>query len=136
MRSQIGFLDVVVPPDILVDQSSSDVTVNEGSNVTLKCRARGYPQPEITVIVAKTSSLFNVLSFQWRREDGERIPLAESNGKRYTSELSLLLLHRSTTYRTLRHSRGRHNKLRGNRCPLDYLSLLRGVIYKVFCYTE
>ena len=86
MKSQIGYLDVVVPPDILVEQSSSDVTVNEGSNVTLKCRARGYPQPEITVIVFKTFSQLNIFYFQWRREDGERIPLAESNGKRYTSK--------------------------------------------------
>lgn len=49
MKSQVGYLDVVVPPDILVDESSSDVVVNEGSDVTLKCRARGYPPPEITV---------------------------------------------------------------------------------------
>ncbi|CAG2169997.1 unnamed protein product, partial [Oppiella nova] len=40
MKSQIGYLDVLVPPDILVNESSSDVIVNEGSDVTLRCRAR------------------------------------------------------------------------------------------------
>lgn len=54
MRSQIGFLDVLVPPDIVGSKSSSDVLVREGSNVTLVCRAKGYPAPQIT----------------WRREDG------------------------------------------------------------------
>ncbi|CAG2111511.1 unnamed protein product, partial [Medioppia subpectinata] len=67
MKSQIGYLDVLVPPDIVVNESSSDVVVNEGSNVNLKCRARGYPTPEIT----------------WRREDGERIPLGDWQGRRY-----------------------------------------------------
>jgi hypothetical protein len=51
MKSQIGYLDVVVPPDIIVEESSSDVVVNEGSNVTLKCKARGHPRPEIQVIL-------------------------------------------------------------------------------------
>ena len=44
-------------PDILVNESSSDVTVNEGANVTLKCSAVGYPTPTIT----------------WRREDNQPI---------------------------------------------------------------
>ncbi len=51
MKSQIGYLDVVVPPDIVVEESSSDVVVNEGNNVTLKCKARGHPRPEIQVIL-------------------------------------------------------------------------------------
>lgn len=49
MRSKVGYIDVVVPPDIIVEESSSDVIVTEGSNVTLKCRARGYPLPDIQV---------------------------------------------------------------------------------------
>ncbi|OQR70390.1 hypothetical protein BIW11_04169 [Tropilaelaps mercedesae] len=48
-----------VPPDILVEQSSADVVVREGANVSLACKARGYPTPSIS----------------WRREDGEPIPL-------------------------------------------------------------
>ncbi|EEC18113.1 lachesin, putative, partial [Ixodes scapularis] len=57
MRSQVGYLDVLVPPDIVGSESSSDVLVREGSNVTLVCRAKGYPAPRIT----------------WRREDGQSI---------------------------------------------------------------
>ncbi|XP_076335125.1 lachesin-like isoform X2 [Tachypleus tridentatus] len=61
MKSQVGFLDVVVPPEILGAESSSDVLVREGFNVTLTCKTKGYPTPKIT----------------WRREDGE--PLAIGN---------------------------------------------------------
>ncbi|XP_054159650.1 lachesin-like [Oppia nitens] len=67
MKSQIGYLDVLVPPDILINETSNDVVVNEGSDVSLRCRAKGYPPPEIT----------------WRREDGERIPLGDWQGRRY-----------------------------------------------------
>ncbi|KAL1420867.1 hypothetical protein MTO96_004246 [Rhipicephalus appendiculatus] len=49
------------PPDIVGSESSSDVLVREGSNVTLSCRAKGYPAPRIT----------------WRREDGT--PIAVGN---------------------------------------------------------
>ncbi|XP_077555320.1 lachesin-like [Haemaphysalis longicornis] len=61
MRSQVGYLDVLVPPDIVGSESSSDMLVREGSNVTLVCRAKGYPAPRIT----------------WRREDG--MPIAVGN---------------------------------------------------------
>ncbi|XP_064461469.1 lachesin-like [Ornithodoros turicata] len=67
MMSQIGYLDVLVPPDIIVEESSSDVIVREGSNVTLICKAKGYPRPTIT----------------WRREDNEPIPMGSwKNGKK------------------------------------------------------
>ncbi|EEC01459.1 hypothetical protein IscW_ISCW016571 [Ixodes scapularis] len=56
-----------VPPDIVVEESSSDVVVREGSNVTLICKAKGYPRPTIS----------------WRREDNEPIPLGSwKNGKK------------------------------------------------------
>ncbi|XP_071549854.1 lachesin-like isoform X2 [Panulirus ornatus] len=62
MMSQIGFLDVQVPPDIIDEESSSEVVVKEGQDVTLECRARGSPKPVIS----------------WKREDGGRIDV--SNG--------------------------------------------------------
>lgn len=49
----------IVPPDILDYPTSTDMVVREGSNVTLKCAARGSPQPNIT----------------WRRESGESIAI-------------------------------------------------------------
>ncbi|XP_045105599.1 lachesin-like isoform X2 [Portunus trituberculatus] len=48
MRSQIGHLEVTVPPEIDDATSSSDVMVPEGSNAILSCHAKGYPVPKIT----------------------------------------------------------------------------------------
>ncbi|XP_044599452.1 neurotrimin-like isoform X2 [Cotesia glomerata] len=55
MKSQTGYLDVVVPPDIIDHETSTDMIVREGSNVTLRCSATGSPSPNIT----------------WRREDSK-----------------------------------------------------------------
>lgn len=41
MRSQVGYVQVVVPPDIVVEESSSDLITTENSNVTLRCKAKG-----------------------------------------------------------------------------------------------
>lgn len=59
MKSQMGFLEVVVSPEILDNQTSSDMVVREGANVSLTCRASGYPTPFII----------------WKREDGQMISL-------------------------------------------------------------
>lgn len=87
MKNQVGYLNVVgecihfkinfllsrsfvcsVPPDILDYPTSTDMVVREGSNVTLKCAARGSPTPNIT----------------WRREGSEPIVISgqrEGGGK-------------------------------------------------------
>ncbi|CAH1103445.1 unnamed protein product [Psylliodes chrysocephalus] len=57
MKSQVGYLTVVVPPDILDYPTSTDMVVDEGSNVSLQCVAKGSPEPSI----------------MWKREDGEKI---------------------------------------------------------------
>ncbi|XP_018307409.1 neurotrimin [Mycetomoellerius zeteki] len=67
MKSQIGYLEVVVPPDILDYDTSTDMVVMEGRNVTLRCAATGSPAPNIT----------------WRREDGQQIQLG--NGEEVAS---------------------------------------------------
>ncbi|KAH9637845.1 hypothetical protein HF086_005503 [Spodoptera exigua] len=55
MKWQIGCIDVYVPPDIINEETSADVSAQEMDNVTLICRASGHPPPKIT----------------WRREDHE-----------------------------------------------------------------
>ncbi|XP_074114441.1 lachesin [Cotesia typhae] len=60
MSSNTGFLEVVVPPDILDYPTSTDMVVREGSNVTLRCAATGTPEPTVT----------------WRREAGGMITLS------------------------------------------------------------
>lgn len=60
----MGYLDVVVPPDIVDEETSGDTMVSEGGSVTLRCRARGYPKPEIT----------------WKREDRQEIVFRELSG--------------------------------------------------------
>ena len=65
MRSQKGFLEVVVPPTIVDSGTSSDVVVRENTLVNLTCEAEGSPQPEI----------------RWRRKDGEMIRYQGGMGK-------------------------------------------------------
>ncbi|CAG4945400.1 unnamed protein product [Colias eurytheme] len=55
MRSRKGYLQVVVPPSIIDNMTSTDMVVREGADVTLVCRASGYPEPYV----------------MWRREDGQ-----------------------------------------------------------------
>ncbi|XP_078036509.1 lachesin [Augochlora pura] len=47
-KTQYGYLHVVVPPNIIDYQTSSDVVVQEGANVTLTCKANGSPKPKIS----------------------------------------------------------------------------------------
>lgn len=52
---------------MIVDkETSTDMVVREASNVTLTCRASGYPEPYV----------------MWRREDGEDINYNGETGKR------------------------------------------------------
>ncbi|ERL84576.1 hypothetical protein D910_02005 [Dendroctonus ponderosae] len=57
MRSRKGYLEVVVSPTIIDQETSSDMVVLESTNVSLTCKATGYPEPYV----------------MWRREDGEII---------------------------------------------------------------
>lgn len=54
---QTAYLEVVIPPDIIYEETSGDMMVPEGSSAKLICKARGFPKPKIT----------------WRREDGRDI---------------------------------------------------------------
>ncbi|KAK8382943.1 hypothetical protein O3P69_011478 [Scylla paramamosain] len=62
MVTQSGYLDVVVPPEIVDDLSSgSSVVVQENGNVTLTCHAEGNPKPRIS----------------WVREDQRAITISK-----------------------------------------------------------
>ncbi|XP_023216477.1 lachesin-like [Centruroides sculpturatus] len=69
MVSQLGYLEVMVPPSVVEDGTSSDIVVEERSKVSLRCRASGYPVPNIS----------------WRREDGKDINLGSYGGRRYSA---------------------------------------------------
>ncbi|RLU25858.1 hypothetical protein DMN91_002019 [Ooceraea biroi] len=63
MISQVGFLQVVVPPNILDSLSTeSTVAVREHQNITLTCKADGYPPPKL----------------MWKREDGQMISVSKA----------------------------------------------------------
>lgn len=58
-----------VPPKIVDRDTSSDMVVLESMNVSMTCKAKGYPEPYV----------------MWRREDGENIRYNGENGKRQTT---------------------------------------------------
>jgi len=61
-------LEVLVPPDIILKESSSDVVVVEGGNIELICRASGNPKgPKPTI--------------SWQREDGLPSKLNQHRGE-------------------------------------------------------
>ncbi|CAH2106888.1 unnamed protein product [Euphydryas editha] len=67
MISQVGYLQVVVPPNILDEESTqSAVAVRENQNISLVCKADGFPTPKI----------------MWRREDGQ--PISVDRRKKVT----------------------------------------------------
>jgi neurotrimin len=44
--------------------TSNDLVVREGTNVTLTCKAKGFPEPYV----------------MWRREDGNEMSIGGENG--------------------------------------------------------
>lgn len=63
----------LVPPDINDEETVSDITVNEGENATLVCKAKGNPLPKIT----------------WKREDGQKIAMRNKPKKILCKKLVL-----------------------------------------------
>ncbi|XP_048512424.1 lachesin-like isoform X2 [Athalia rosae] len=83
MKSQSAYLEVVIPPDIVYEETSGDLMVPEGGSAKLICKARGYPKPKIT----------------WKREDeAEIITRAGASGKTRTpsAEGEILTLSKVT----------------------------------------
>lgn len=67
---QMGYLDVVIPPDIVYEDTSGDQMVPEGGTVKLTCRAKGYPKPHVL----------------WRREDGREIVIKDASSTKTKGE--------------------------------------------------
>lgn len=84
----IEFTCVSVPPDITDEETSSDITVQEGENATMVCRATGHPVPRIL----------------WRREDGESLVLRK--GLRDVTKGKALQLTKCETQRSSLYTRG------------------------------
>lgn len=70
----MGYLDVVIPPDIIYEDTSGDVMVPEGGTVKLTCRAKGYPKPHVL----------------WRREDGREIVIKDASSTKTKSKSRLV----------------------------------------------
>ncbi|XP_075536257.1 lachesin-like isoform X1 [Dermacentor variabilis] len=70
MKSQVGYLNVVVPPKIDNNLTSDSTEVTEGGDVALRCIANGTPEPDIT----------------WRREDAQHIALDASRKVLYVKD--------------------------------------------------
>lgn len=98
-----------VPPDIIDQESSGDLTVREGQDVTLACRAKGHPAPSIT----------------WRREDNQDIILDstqtgqghESSTKKKNERLTVV--KKRPTSKTDSHTRNTQEQSLRNRCPVS-----------------
>ncbi|XP_076305078.1 lachesin-like [Tachypleus tridentatus] len=68
MVSITGYLDIMIPPAIIEDGTSSDTIADEMSRVSLRCQATGYPTPKIF----------------WRREDYKDISAVSYTGRRFS----------------------------------------------------
>lgn len=55
----------LVPPDIINEDSSVDMAVQEGEDAALTCRATGNPPPRVT----------------WKKEDGDHIYIRKSGNR-------------------------------------------------------
>ena len=60
------FVVLIVAPDILTEETSSDTIVKEGEDVMLTCKATGRPEPQI----------------MWKREDGKTFIVKEGPVKK------------------------------------------------------
>lgn len=77
-NTQVLCIVLTVPPSIVDKETSTDMVVREGANVTLTCKATGYPEPYV----------------MWRREDGKDINYnGESGNYTHTHANTFTVVH-------------------------------------------
>jgi neurotrimin len=86
MKMQTAFLEVVIPPDIVYEETSGDMMVPEGGSAKLVCKSRGFPKPKIT----------------WKREDGREI-IARNGPHGKTKCKQLTLIQHSEINKNINH---------------------------------
>lgn len=64
-RFTLFFILCLVPPNIIDEESSADIAVQEGDDAVLTCRATGHPPPRVT----------------WKREDGDFMLLRKAQSR-------------------------------------------------------
>ncbi|KAL9925864.1 dpr-interacting protein iota [Glossina fuscipes fuscipes] len=75
MKSQVGYLNVVVPADIVDYETSHDMIVEREQNVTLVCTAKGSPEPLITWRREKDQPLYTTAKGQVFTSEGRNLTL-------------------------------------------------------------
>uniref|UniRef100_A0A182VQR1 Ig-like domain-containing protein n=1 Tax=Anopheles minimus TaxID=112268 RepID=A0A182VQR1_9DIPT len=65
MLSDVELNIIKLPPDIINEESSADIAVQEGEDATIVCKAVGHPTPRVT----------------WKREDGEYMLLRKPQSR-------------------------------------------------------
>uniref|UniRef100_A0A8D8VD53 Lachesin n=1 Tax=Cacopsylla melanoneura TaxID=428564 RepID=A0A8D8VD53_9HEMI len=101
MKSQMGYLDVWVPPDIINEESSGDIMAPEGGTVIMVCKARGYPRSHIT----------------WKREDGTDIIIKDANSMVPKSKVGVFSGETMKLYKVSRSEMGTYLCIASNGVP-------------------
>ncbi|XP_078038969.1 lachesin [Augochlora pura] len=102
MISQLGCLDILVPPDIVYgSDTSADLAVSEGDNATLICQATGRPTPRLS----------------WKREDGTPILIRAPSGGNILEEHETYNGSKLQFYRVERRQMGAYLCIASNDVP-------------------
>lgn len=98
MKSQTAYLEVVIPPDIINEETSSDMMVPEGGSAKLVCKARGFPKPKVV----------------WKREDGREIIARNGSHGKTRSEYGNKIMFLWLALHTLRRNLSTFNEFCSN----------------------